>query len=78
MAGNVEEWVSDWYEEFFYKEGQVTLPSGPDTGNTKVVRGGSWESSPGMARTTKRHTVAPYRKEAGIGFRCAMDSPHAS
>ncbi len=75
MAGNAEEWVSDWYEEFFYKEGQVTLPSGPDTGNTKVVRGGSWESSPGMARTTKRHTVAPYRKEAGIGFRCAMDSP---
>ena len=75
MAGNAEEWVSDWYNEHFYKEGQITLPDGPDAGNTKVVRGGSWESSAGMARTTKRHTVVPYRKEAGIGFRCAMDSP---
>ena len=75
MAGNVEEWVSDWYDEFFYKEGQITLPSGPDTGNTKVVRGGSWESSSSLTRTTKRHTVAPNRKEAGIGFRCAMDAP---
>ncbi len=75
MAGNVEEWVSDWYDEFFYKEGQITLPQGPDTGKTKVVRGGSYESSPTLARATKRHTVDPSRKEAGIGFRCAMDAP---
>ncbi len=75
MAGNVEEWVSDWYGEHFYKEGQITLPQGPDSGNTKVVRGGSWESSSTLARTTKRHTVDPSRKEAGIGFRCAMDIP---
>jgi formylglycine-generating enzyme required for sulfatase activity len=74
MSGNVEEWVSDWYEEFFYKDGQVTLPAGPATGTTKVVRGGSWESSPVIARVTKRHTVDPIRKEAGIGFRCVMDS----
>jgi formylglycine-generating enzyme required for sulfatase activity len=75
MSGNVEEWVSDWYDEFFYKEGQTTLPEGPDTGTTKVVRGGSWESSAPLARATKRHTVDPSRKEAGIGFRCAMDNP---
>ncbi len=75
MAGNVEEWVSDWYDEFIYKEGQTTLPYGPDEGTTKVVRGGSWESSFVNARTTKRHTVDPSRKEAGIGFRCAMDIP---
>jgi formylglycine-generating enzyme required for sulfatase activity len=77
MAGNVEEWVYDWYDEFFYKEGQTTLPYGPDVGTTKVVRGGSWESSSGNVRATKRHTVDPTRKEAGIGFRCAMDAPQA-
>ncbi len=74
-AGNVAEWVWDWYDEFFYKEGQVTLPSGPDEGKTKVVRGGSWDNTANDTRTTKRHAVAPYRKEATIGFRCAMDPP---
>ncbi len=73
-AGNVEEWVSDWYDEFFYQEGQVTLPRGPETGNTKVTRGGSWGSAATDTRTTKRNTVAPYRKEATIGFRCAASA----
>ncbi|MEK7747536.1 MAG: SUMF1/EgtB/PvdO family nonheme iron enzyme [Nitrospirota bacterium] len=77
MSGNVEEWVLDWYDEFFYKEGQVTLPMGPDTGKTRVVRGGSWESTQNNARNTRRHSVFPHRKEAGIGFRCVMDNPSA-
>jgi formylglycine-generating enzyme required for sulfatase activity len=73
-AGNVAEWVSDWYDEFFYKEGQVTLPAGPETGSTKVIRGGSWGSTANDTRTTKRNAVAPYRTEATIGFRCAISS----
>jgi len=72
-AGNVAEWVEDWYDEFFYKEGQVTLPKGPNEGTTKVVRGGSWDHAAYDTRTTRRFAVAPYRKEATIGFRCAMD-----
>lgn len=75
MSGNVLEWVFDWYSEFFYKEGQVTLPKGPDEGMIKALRGGSWDNSMNDARTTKRYAVAPYRKEATIGFRCAMDAP---
>ena len=75
MSGNVLEWVFDWYSEFFYKEGQVTLPKGPDEGMTKTLRGGSWDNSMNDTRTTKRYAVAPYRKEATIGFRCAMDAP---
>ena len=74
-AGNVGEWVEDWYDEFFYKEGQVTLPKGPNEGSTKVVRGGSWDQSANDTRTTKRVAVAPHRKEATIGFRCVMDAP---
>jgi formylglycine-generating enzyme len=75
MSGNALEWVWDWYSEFFYKEGQVTLPKGPDEGMTKTLRGGSWDNSMNDARTTKRYAVSPNRKEATIGFRCAMDAP---
>lgn len=75
MAGNVSEWVFDWYDEFFYRNGQVTLPRGPDSGIARVVRGGSWDQSSGDVRTTKRQAIAPYRKEATVGFRCAMDAP---
>ncbi len=75
MSGNVLEWVFDWYSEFYYKEGQVTLPKGPDSGMTKAVRGGSWDNSGTDLRTTKRYAVAPNRKEATIGFRCAMNAP---
>ncbi|MFY9269668.1 MAG: SUMF1/EgtB/PvdO family nonheme iron enzyme [Candidatus Manganitrophaceae bacterium] len=78
MAGNVLEWVYDWYDEFYYKEGQVTLPKGPDSGMAKTLRGGSWDNNPNDLRTTKRHAVAPHRKEATIGFRCAMDAPEES
>ncbi len=77
MAGNVSEWVSDWYSEFFYKEGQVTLPYGPESGLTKVHRGGSWDSAATDVRGAKRFAVAPSRKEATIGFRCAMDAEGA-
>lgn len=75
MSGNVSEWVFDWYDEFFYKEGQVTLPVGPDTGIAKVHRGGAWDSVATDTRTSKRFATAPGRKEATIGFRCAMDAP---
>lgn len=75
MSGNVLEWIFDWYDEFFYKDGQVTYPKGPDAGMAKVVRGGSWDNVGSDLRTTKRYAVAPNRKEATIGFRCAMDAP---
>lgn len=75
MSGNVLEWVLDWYDEFYYKDGQVTHPKGPDVGMAKAVRGGSWDNVGSDVRTTKRYAVAPYRKEATIGFRCAMDAP---
>ena len=75
MAGNVSEWVEDWYDEFFYKEGQVTRPAGPSEGANKVVRGGSWDNTANDTRTTRRFAIAPHRKEATVGFRCAMDAP---
>jgi len=74
MAGNVSEWVSDWYDEFYYREGEVTLPKGAEEGTAKVIRGGSWNDPPSAARTTKRMAIAPGRTDAIIGFRCASDA----
>lgn len=73
MAGNLSEWVSDWYDEFFYKEGQVTLPKGPAHGKAKVHRGGSWNDALNGIRTTKRGAISPERSDAIVGFRCAAD-----
>jgi sulfatase modifying factor 1 len=75
MAGNLSEWVYDWYDEFYYKEGQVTLPKGPESGKAKVLRGGSWNDPPNDSRTSKRTAISPERSDAIIGFRCAEDPP---
>ena len=75
MAGNVSEWVADWYSPTYYKDGFVTRPKGPDSGDQRVHRGGSWNDPVSESRSTKRFTVFPYRRDATVGIRCAMDGP---
>jgi len=45
MAGNAAEWVADWYRSSYYANSPSTNPPGPDQGNARVLRGGSWDSS---------------------------------
>ena len=45
MAGNVREWVSDWYDNDYYKNSPKQNPTGPSKGGFKVIRGGSWNSN---------------------------------
>jgi formylglycine-generating enzyme required for sulfatase activity len=84
MAGNVEEWVADWYGETYYSDlanqpQPVKNPQGPVSGIYKVLRGGSWDTRPFFARTVHRRNEfpAPDGNSAAfprtIGFRCAAN-----
>ena len=73
MAGNVREWVEDWYDADYYTVSPQRNPKGPDTGILKVIRGGSWRSFLPDLRVASRGKGGFALKTHGIGFRCARD-----
>jgi formylglycine-generating enzyme required for sulfatase activity len=73
MTGNVSEWVADSYDEHFYQKAPYRDPKGPEDGEIKVVRGGSWRESPLNARLSRRFQAKYWRNDITIGFRCAKD-----
>lgn len=79
MAGNVAEWVQDWFGFDYYAYMPERNPSGPTSGRYKSVRGGSWKSNAIMLRTATRGGSQPDLRSATIGFRCAQSpSPNAT
>lgn len=74
MAGNMAEWVRDWFNFDYYAIMPDRNPTGPEEGRYKAVRGGSWRSKPNMLRTATRGGAFPYQRAATIGFRCADSS----
>ncbi|BCA54495.1 conserved exported protein of unknown function [Nitrospira sp. KM1] len=73
MAGNASEWVSDWYDREYYQKAPESNPRGPENGEKRVLRGGSWSDLPAALRVTARFSAEPEFEDRTIGFRCAMN-----
>jgi formylglycine-generating enzyme required for sulfatase activity len=71
MAGNVAEWVSDWWSDAYYASSPRDNPTGPATGTFGVVRGGGWRMTRSDLRTSGRTGWAPDFDYGELGFRCA-------
>ena len=71
-AGNVMEWVADWYGEAIYRDGAMKDPRGPEHGVFKVMRGGGYTTTGSDLRITTRSKMVPDFRDETIGFRCAV------
>ena len=74
MAGNVWEWVNDWYQKDYLDQEPLHL-LGASSGTERVIRGGAWDTSTNFTRTSRQGRLTPAYWYADIGFRCAADVP---
>jgi formylglycine-generating enzyme required for sulfatase activity len=75
MAGNLFEWVSDWYGEAYYSSAPTTNPTGPESGQYRSIRGSSFETDFDQAESAIRHFGAQVYHSRDLGFRCAVAAP---
>jgi formylglycine-generating enzyme len=73
LAGSMWEWCRDWYDADYYAKSPMENPLGPETGSTRVARGGGWINSSSMVRGAVRQGISSTWTDGTRGFRCVRD-----
>lgn len=73
MCTNVHEWCSDWFQADYYAKSPECNPRGPETGERRSSRGGSWRHHVKATRSAARSSIPPQFKYADYGFRVASN-----
>lgn len=73
MCDNVHEWCRDWYSPDYYAVSPEQNPRGPETGQRRASRGGSWRHHIKMSRCAARSSIPPEFQYADYGFRVACN-----
>ena len=74
LGENVHEWCADWFQKDYYAVSPERNPRGPDTGERRASRGGSWRHHIKVSRCAARSSIPPHFQYADYGFRVACDA----
>jgi sulfatase modifying factor 1 len=73
IGENVHEWCADWFQKDYYSQSPARNPRGPEMGNRRASRGGSWRHQIKVSRCAARSSIPPTLQYADYGFRIARD-----